>query len=348
MKGSAVVINTVSGRRAFTLIELLVVIAIIAVLVALLLPAVQQAREAARRSQCQNNLKQVGLALHGYNETHRVFPVNTTSRDASPQGGGFQVAGGTTPPGTGTAASIKSIGWIAQLLPFLDRQTLYDQINFNGQGAGAACDSIINNPNLPDNIAARRTVIPGLMCPSNPQPRIVQGQSSYADSWNNGLDGARTDYVGNMGFANSGHRDCPHAGFGGESWGHALYLDSPPIHNETGVFGWQGCVGLEQITDGASNTVAVMESHHWQDVNNPAAIMGDALWMGPYAIHSMKMEINHNPAGDFRCDQWSSIHSGGAYAMLSDGSVRFFSETMAWQTRKALATRSQNESVNLD
>src|SRR5579871_5127540 len=101
-------------RRGFTLIELLVVIAIIAVLVAILLPAVQQAREAARRASCNNNLKQLGLALQNYHEAHSTFPPGYISN--------FDGSGNDTGPGW---------GWGALLLPQMDQQTIQSTIDFN-------------------------------------------------------------------------------------------------------------------------------------------------------------------------------------------------------------------------
>lgn len=105
-------LNTTLRRRAFTLIELLVVIAIIAILIALLLPAVQQAREAARRSSCKNNFKQIGLALHNYHDTMRIFPP------------GYCRAGTTT--------DNNFIGWGTFILPYIDQANLYNQIQSKG------------------------------------------------------------------------------------------------------------------------------------------------------------------------------------------------------------------------
>lgn len=103
------------SSRGFTLIELLVVIVIISVLISLLLPAVQQAREAVRRHQCMNNLRQIGLALHGYHETHRVFPPGTTN---------------PTGPIDNTSTGFKH-GWMIQILPYLDEATVFKAINPN-------------------------------------------------------------------------------------------------------------------------------------------------------------------------------------------------------------------------
>ncbi|WP_459555770.1 DUF1559 family PulG-like putative transporter [Lacunimicrobium album] len=103
-------------RHAFTLIELLVVIAIIAVLVAILLPAVQQAREAARRTSCRNNMKQLGLTLHNYHDTHSVFPA------------GYYYA---PAPGTPPVANRLGASWGAMILPFIEQAALYDQFNWS-------------------------------------------------------------------------------------------------------------------------------------------------------------------------------------------------------------------------
>ncbi|QDT77502.1 DUF1559 domain-containing protein [Gimesia maris] len=130
------------ARRGFTLIELLVVIAIIAILIALLLPAVQQAREAARRSTCKNNLKQIGLALHNYNETHSILPSGWI---------GVQ-------PGVGANVEYGSgWGWGAMILPFMDQSPLYNKINFNLDiNDGAQTPGIVD------------VTLPAFLCPSDP------------------------------------------------------------------------------------------------------------------------------------------------------------------------------------
>jgi prepilin-type N-terminal cleavage/methylation domain-containing protein/prepilin-type processing-associated H-X9-DG protein len=123
-------------RRGFTLIELLVVIAVISVLVALLMPAVQQAREAARRSQCRNNLKQIGIALHNYHASHDRFPPG-------------YVAGAVYP------ATTNGWGWPAMLLPYLDQSPLYNAINFQFPVEHAT------------NLPSVASTLPGFLCPSD-------------------------------------------------------------------------------------------------------------------------------------------------------------------------------------
>lgn len=337
-------ISRTSGRqlrlRAFTLIELLVVIAIIAILVALLLPAVQQAREAARRSTCKNNLKQIGLALHNYHDTHNRLPLNRM--------GGRNNSGAW---GTIFPVTFGNVGWMAMILPYMDQSPLYNSINFSDSSQGASSIIGSSNGGIAANIAARRTVVTPYLCPSNPQAAVVVGQSSQPDSWGDGIDGGRTDYVGNMGWMHAGHRDCPQGIYGG-NWNGAAWADvqnfASKMSDCNGVIGWQGCINLKDIADGTSTTLAVMEDHHWVNKSLPADNpFGDSLWMGPYAIHSTKMPINwdiqKNGGTDFRCDQWSSIHTGGAHGLMADGAVKFANENIDWTIRRAIGTRARSE-----
>lgn len=136
-------------RSGFTLIELLVVIAIIAVLTALLLPAVQQAREGARRVQCRNNLKQVGLALLNYEGQHRTFPSSSTSR----------IDFGVWSP---NPTNYHLHSWASMLLPFLDQGPLYGQLNFNLSALDQA------------NALQASMILPVYRCPSYTGPRFSQ------------------------------------------------------------------------------------------------------------------------------------------------------------------------------
>jgi prepilin-type N-terminal cleavage/methylation domain-containing protein len=141
--------NPSRRSRGFTLVELLVVIAIIGVLVALLLPAVQMAREASRRIKCANQLKQFGLAMHNYYDTYQSFPIGHMFRQV--------VNGVVVNAGGGTA-----FGWGAAILPYIEQQSLYNQFNFNYH---------IANTNPTQNLLLAQTYLPMFTCPSDPKPK---------------------------------------------------------------------------------------------------------------------------------------------------------------------------------
>ncbi|WP_194242800.1 DUF1559 family PulG-like putative transporter [Gimesia benthica] len=181
--------------RGFTLIELLVVIAIIAILIALLLPAVQQAREAARRSTCKNNLKQIGLALHNYHDTHQLFPYAT----ANP---------GNCIPADPNATITNHTGWL-YLLPFMDQANLYNQFNFSaatGQHNKTSNTLAGGSSITTGNAQLGTNVIPILLCPSD------DGGSAYP--------GADTNY--GTGVANSARTSYGFSVTTGEYWGAAV------------------------------------------------------------------------------------------------------------------------------
>jgi prepilin-type N-terminal cleavage/methylation domain-containing protein/prepilin-type processing-associated H-X9-DG protein len=209
------------GRPAgFTLVELLVVIAIIGVLVALLLPAVQAAREAARRSQCSNALKQFGLALHNYADVNKVFP---------PRRGG---TGSTTPSTEGNQNRLSAF---IPLLPFMEQKPLADAIAAGGTYSGTTY--VPGGPNAWNTgYPPFRTQVPLLICPSDktPPPSATQaGRNSYAFS--NG------DSVGT--YNSSG----------------AIQSINANNTRVRGVFGNQLCKGFRDLTDGTSNTIAMSE-----------------------------------------------------------------------------------------
>ena len=154
-------------RPAFTLIELLVVIAIIAVLIALLLPAVQSAREAARRASCQNNLKQIGLAMHNYHSTFDVFPIGYVAQ-----------------PNTNLSITTPGWGWASAILPQLEQAAIYNAANLNLPIEG------------PSNLTVRTSALAVFVCPSDRS----SGQFTVTDINNNPIaDAWSNSYAGNFG-----------------------------------------------------------------------------------------------------------------------------------------------------
>jgi len=208
-----------SKTRAFTLVELLVVIAIIGVLVALLLPAVQAAREAARRVSCFNNMKQIGLALHNYHDTHKKFPMGWIGLEVSTN----------RPHAEGTPGW----GWGAYTLPFVEQGNLSD-------GLIQVTQSILD----PVNQVARETVLPVFRCPSNTpgDKTFVLGQDGSPTTALTTL--AASSYVGVYGTAELDTCKGVPIGFQCRSDGLFYHLSS---------------TRFADIVDGTSNTLAIGE-----------------------------------------------------------------------------------------
>lgn len=322
--------NPLRNRRGFTLIELLVVIAIIAVLIALLLPAVQQAREAARRSTCKNNLKQVGLALHNYHETHGVFPFAAASVSL-----GY----------SGDSAEVKNVkGW-TQLLPYIDQAPLYENLDFNAaMGERNAGGGTIINTAVGGNDQWVSKKLEVLLCPSEGAGEFYLGaDSTYgisATSASNGLYGAKTCYDFSILYG---------------SWPYRWGTQSPSSRR---LFGVESYSRFRDCTDGTSNTVAIVETT--LDVDD-----GDGQKWG-YVSH---VGVGVDLAGgrhinDFECCAWrtppyaqrqpgrlgewgtaGSQHTGGCHILLGDGSVRFISENIDNTTRQRLASISDGQVI---
>lgn len=304
-KHGCVVIRTPSPRpSAFTLIELVVVIAVVAILVALLLPAVQQAREAARRTQCKNHLKQLGLALHNYEQAFLVFPM-----------------GYHWPLGT---------GWSYHLLPFLNQGPLYNSIPV---GTPTAATTSIWRSGAPQ--AALGVHLPVFRCPSSTAPDAVANVDGIARR-------VPSDYVA----CASGTRTTD-SGTGPNGIG--------PENLDGSFFRISG-VRLRDLLDGSSNTVglgeAVHESghcDHWyigsDDLGrNSVPFSNDASeFLGSLGIRLNL--FNPNALTDDVELSFKSRHAGGVQFLFLDGAVRFVSENVDENVRRALGTRAGGEVV---
>ncbi|MFO1023408.1 MAG: DUF1559 domain-containing protein [Planctomycetales bacterium] len=347
---------TGTGRRqGFTLIELLVVIAIIGVLISLLLPAVQQAREAARRTQCRNNLHQMGLALHNYLDAHKTFPPAYVG-DPFATG---TINGVTYPDDNGNGPS--GFAWGALLLPYLDQPALYNKLNFS-----IACWDV-------SQAIAVKTPLNVFLCAS-----ASSGRDGFAVSRYNASPAYApanpTVYSPEIFFAHSHY--VANAGVH-QPWGRVTnfnnFYDGEPIPangNELaaidGVFFRNSHVRERDITDGLTNTVflgehsSVLSDKTWvgvvpfgatcpkapfpSDCNSGGCMVG--AHSGP-DTHDHPQVIIHAPNNPFgHTDEMYSEHQGGCHVLFGDGSVRFVSEFLDGFLWVALSTRNQGEKVS--
>jgi len=325
-----------SGSRGFTLIELLVVIAIIAILVALLLPAVQQAREAARRTQCKNNLKQIGIALHNYHDTHKVFPPSRLNV-------GFIGWGGV--PQGGPARYTNASGW-TMLLPYIEQANLYNLYNHNTAASwsyvygGYQPGAVAGDPNI--NYQVVKTVIAGFLCPSDPNDKFYNSSNQYYSVSGTNPGGARTNYDFN-------------AWYGEYYYQHYTerYLDSA----QRPIFSTSWSTDMAAIRDGTSNTAMVTETIRevWNGVPpawGHAHHVGIGIDLSWYPINTWVYGPN-DPAYLYmrkpgRLANWASagsLHTGGCQVVLADGSVRFLSENMDANTRINLHRRADGQVI---
>jgi prepilin-type N-terminal cleavage/methylation domain-containing protein len=284
------------ARRGFTLIELLVVIAIIAILISLLLPAVQQAREAARRSQCRNNMKQIGLALHNYHDNFGAFPPGNSLSGVSP-----------TAPYTvnlTTANRAAGYGWAAHILPYVDQANLYDQLNVSGLELVRLMQQAARRP-------LAQTKLPVYFCPSDTAPDL-NDQRQFTNAIFGDTSVGTSSYVG----------------VHGTRWSHA----DDWILNGVDPFGmfWPASrVRLSDVTDGSSNVFLVGErnwdnlSAIWVGTRNYTG-NGDVGLRQVVGITNWKINL----PGTAAPRAFHSNHVGGAHFVFGDGRVQFISDSI--------------------
>jgi prepilin-type N-terminal cleavage/methylation domain-containing protein len=335
-----------SLRSGFTLVELLVVIAIIAILIGLLLPAVQQAREAARRAQCQNNLKQIGLAMHTYHSTYSKFPIGVRCR------------------GTGTSAQTLSHSFFVGLLPFVEQGNLFEKWGQNADWASSTGPDGTSNVNRVKDLE-----ISTYRCPSSALNTFTNAP---------GQNVLLASYVGISGAINDGASGNPATtGVDGYADNRQNSLSSSVgIISASGVLVPNVSVRIDDIRDGTTNQIlAAEQSDYYTDTSNnrknyhsgwnQGAFAGtdfpgtppDSHWNNAsprvYNITTVRYGVNYKqgvPAsgsGGFNDNGTTpgvnagivSAHAGAAVVAVGDGSVKSLSDVIDRLTLVRLCNR---------
>jgi prepilin-type N-terminal cleavage/methylation domain-containing protein len=364
-------------RQGFTLIELLVVIAIIGVLVALLLPAIQKARDAANRVSCQNNLKQIGLAVQTYHDTAKLLPHN--KRPAS------------------AAASTVRLRWFTEILPFIEQNTIFQEYDQSSNWDSDPGVTTVTTPNgttvsypattpasaagFPGNVVASAQFISIAQCPAaaspdrlDCNPALTTGSQGW-DGTKNPFFAGTTDYAGNYGVH--------------DSLVNSTVLTTPPVNQYGPVINANGTdsfpITLSDITDGTSSTIWAVESagrpYLYQgsvrqgvdltkhSVNGGAwSRPGSDFWLigfqdakgtqpvGQYGINAangvdtggvypVALPTGY-PLGSYGSGQFYSFHAMGANSVFCDGSVHFLNQEININVLAALCTRANGEIIS--
>lgn len=318
-----------SRRQAFTLVELLVVVAIMGVLIGLLLPAVQAAREAGRRTACASNMRQLGLALHHLHDHLRRFPAGWSG-----------VATGHVP--AEAADELPGWAWSAHLLPQIEEQATFDMIDFRRP--------VFDPTNQALHEAVRTRGVPVFLCPSDGRGPTEQaglfgiGQDDHAEEHDH------HEEHGDHSAEEEGHGfhpvDGPELGVLCQvaksnyvgSFGWAREIDKAPAGGD-GVFFRNSRVSFKDVIDGLSKTVLVGER---------GSRLGCSTWLGAISgAEALRARVvgtvDHALNADGHFDDYSSGHPRGVQFVFGDAGVRFVAEDIDLEVLRGLCTRAGGE-----
>ncbi|MGL4464536.1 MAG: DUF1559 domain-containing protein, partial [Planctomycetia bacterium] len=296
------------------MIELLVVIAIIGVFIALLLPAIQQAREAARRSQCSNNLKQIGLAIANYHETFTVYPpagINV----------GWCSGSSWTFVGSGNVRSpfVLNHSGLALILPYLDNQQLYDTINFDSASSSFSDDSSPVGGNVNDNTTTMNRVVDAYTCPTDNGPLSDCTGPNYTPTPTTCSTFTSYDFVTN----GAAYGMCNAFKDFSQSYATA-FTDNASSRAKDAVDGLSKTIFVGETTRRTWNGRSPKWGHRSfinYGIDLRLSFINDWMWSSEVPVPG-------------RLGSWSrtgSMHDGGAQYLLGDGTVVFLSQNMSQQ-----------------
>jgi prepilin-type N-terminal cleavage/methylation domain-containing protein/prepilin-type processing-associated H-X9-DG protein len=308
--------SPISRRRvAFTLIELLVVIAIIAILIGLLLPAVQKVREAAARMQCQNNLKQLGIAVHSYHDALGRFPFNGDP---------------VTNSGCCYAVGARQWSWMARILPYIEQENRFRQLGL-ANSPEASFDQVLTLLGEP--------MIRTFKCPSDETPDIRTNLANFPGGTPAGVTSYKGVAGGNWAWGSFQFSD-PLMGNNGLDNGNGIFWRRDVIRR----------LKMEQILDGTSNTLMIGEDIGRLNIHNGWMYSNGSTGTCAIPLNNALQagQPGFNNPGDWgNVYSFRSRHTGGANFAMADGGVRFVPQTIDIVLYRNLASHSGGEVVNL-